>query len=330
MKSFIALLILSSPLVGNTLPAEQRKTNKLMQATLSPVQKYLQESSAVFYDAKKRTPFIYGTIVSADGLILTKASELDEVEEFYLRVGSERYKEPTILNKNETWDLALIKIDAENLIPVKLDGDSEVALGTWIVSNGASDRKTRRPRPGIISANKREIKGGSPAVLGVGFRMEDKKVTITMVSEGSGAEKAGLQKNDLIIGFEEKEIEDDKEFIKLLKEKSAGDIVKLKVKRGDEELDFEVELMPRHKLYGGVQSRNDSMSGDFSERRSSFPMVLQHETMLSARSVGGPLFTLEGKFLGMNIAAANRVEAFAIPVENLSSVLAEMKAASGL
>ncbi len=59
-------------------------------------------------------------------------------------------------------------------------------------------------------------------------------------------------------------------------------------------------------------------------------MVLQHETMLSARSVGGPLFTLDGRFLGMNIAAANRVEAFAIPVENLKSSLSEMKIASGL
>ena len=95
-------------------------------------------------------------------------------------------------------------------------------------------------------------------------------------------------------------------------------------------MELDVELMARHKLFGGPQSRNDSMSGDFSERRSSFPMVLQHETMLSARSVGGPLFTLDGRFLGMNIAAANRVEAFAIPVEHLSSVLSQMKTASGL
>jgi S1-C subfamily serine protease len=54
-------------------------------------------------------------------------------------------------------------------------------------------------------------------------------------------------------------------------------------------------------------------------------MVLQHEVMLSARSVGGPLFTLEGKFLGMNIAAANRVESYAIPVENLSELFQRLK-----
>lgn len=330
MKIIITSIILCLSVLGNTLPSEQRKTNKSMQATLSPVQKYLQESSAVFYDSKKRVPFVYGTIVSSEGLILTKASELDEVEEFYIRIGAERYKEPTILNKNETWDLALVKIEAEGLIPVKLDGNSEVELGTWTVSNGASDRKTRRPRPGIISANKREIKGGSPAVLGVGFKMEDDRITITKITEDSGAERAGLEKGDLIIGFDGKEVGDDKEFIELLKAKAAGEVVKLKVQRDGEVLELDVELMARHKLFGGPQSRNDSMSGNFSERRSSFPMVLQHETMLSARSVGGPLFTLDGRFLGMNIAAANRVEAFAIPVEDLSSSLSKMKAASGL
>jgi len=323
MKIFIITSILCSSLLGNTLPSEQRKTNKLMQATLSPVQKYLQESSAVFYDSQKRVPFVYGTIVSQEGLILTKASELDNVGEFYVRVGKERYKETTVLSKNESWDLALVKIEAEELTPVKLDGSSEVSLGTWTVSNGASDRKIRRPRPGIISANRRQIKG-ERGILGIVFKMEDDKITITKVVEESGAEKAGLKKDDLIIGMEGKDLSDDKEFKKEMKEKFAGDSITLKIQRGDEILDIEASLMPP------PETRNDSMSGNYSERRSDFPMVLQHETMLSARSVGGPLFTLDGHFLGMNIAAANRVEAFAIPVENLRSVLSEMKEASGL
>ena len=324
MKVLLTLMIAAVPLLGNTLPSEQRKTNKMMQAALSPVQKYLQDSSAVFYDSKKRTPFIYGTVVSADGLILTKASELDQVDEFNLRVGTERYKEAKILNKNETWDLALVKVDAEGLIPVDLESDSEISMGTWTVSNGATSLRFRRPRPGIISANKREVKGGDPGVMGISFKMKDERITITRVVEKSGAEDAGMQEGDQIIGFEGVKISDDKEFLKLMKEKSAGDEVSVKVQRDEEVLELTVKLQER------PMSRNDSMSGLISKRRSDFPMVLQHETMLSKKSVGGPLFTLDGKFLGMNIAAANRVEAFAIPVENLGTVLSEMKAASGL
>jgi serine protease Do len=101
-------------------------------------------------------------------------------------------------------------------------------------------------------------------------------------------------------------------------------VIKLKVKRAEETLDFEVELMARHKLFGGTQNRNDQLSGgetQQSPRRTGFPMVLQHETTLSRRTVGGPIFTLDGEFVGMNIAAANRVEVFAIPVEELAKIV---------
>ncbi|MEN8680352.1 MAG: hypothetical protein ABF391_09910, partial [Akkermansiaceae bacterium] len=62
-----------------------------------------------------------------------------------------------------------------------------------------------------------------------------------------------------------------------------------------------------------------------SARRTGFPMVLQHETMLNRNTVGGPVFTLDNQFVGMNIAAVNRVEAFAIPGKELSEIVAELK-----
>ena len=54
-------------------------------------------------------------------------------------------------------------------------------------------------------------------------------------------------------------------------------------------------------------------------------MVLQHETMLNRNTVGGPVFTLDNQFVGMNIAAVNRVEAFAIPGQELSELVAELR-----
>ncbi|MDB4296295.1 hypothetical protein N9940_01770 [bacterium] len=86
---FLAAL-LSGPVSGNTLPSEQRKNNKLIQAVLSPVQVSLQTSSAAFYNDADRRSFLYGTVVSPDGYILTKASELEEVEGFSTRVGEKK------------------------------------------------------------------------------------------------------------------------------------------------------------------------------------------------------------------------------------------------
>lgn len=306
-----------APLAANSLPSEQRKNNKLVQAVLEPIRVALQKSSAVFYSSEDRKSFIFGTVISKDGLILTKASELEEVKEYTVRVDEENFREVEIMATDEVWDLALVKVEASDLTPVTWASSSDLEHATWVVSNGATTRKYRRPRIGMISANKREIVGGHPAVLGVGLKAEEGGVKVTMVTEKSGAEVAGVEKDDLITAIDDTEVTKVEELQSLLKRYEVGDSPVLKIIRDKESLEFTVELLARHKLYGGKQNRNDAMSGEFSPRRTGFPMVLQHEITLSRRSVGGPLLNFKGECVGMNIAMANRVENYAIPVENL-------------
>lgn len=319
MKTPFTLIIIASFCFAsaNSLPSEQRKNNKLVQAALDPVRLALQESSAVFYNNSDRRPFIYGTVVGADGLILTKASELAEVEEFSVRVNEENFSEAQIIATDEIWDLALVKVKATALLAVTWAPSSDIAHGTWVVSNGATTRRYRRPRVGVISANKREIPGGHTAVLGVGLKNAEGGVRITSVTKDSGAEKAEVKKGDVIIEIDGVSMKGIDELKAVLSKRGVGDVLNLKIKREEEIFELKVELMARHKLYGGVQSRNDSMSGEFSPRRTGFPMVLQHETTLSRRSIGGPLLDFEGRCIGMNIAMVNRVENYAIPVEQL-------------
>ncbi len=326
---FLALLAFGAASASaNTLPSEKRKNGALIQKALAPVQVSLQESSAAFYNNETSRPFLYGTVVGANGLILTKASELDEVKDYHIRVGTKKYRVSEQLARNDTWDVALVKIEAEGLRAVNLSHVDEVEHGTWLVSNGATERRFRRPQPGIVSANKREIPGGTPAVLGVGLSMKDDALLVGTVAEGSGAEKAGIKEGDHLKIVDGIEIKDRENFIEHLRGKSLGELIQLKLKRGEESLEVEVEMMARHKLYPPVLSRNDQLSGGAakqSARRIGFPMVIQHETRLTRRTVGGPLFTLEGEFVGMNIAAVNRVEAFAIPAKELGEVLKELK-----
>ena len=44
---------------------------------------------------------------------------------------------------------------------------------------------------------------------------------------------------------------------------------------------------------------------------------------MTTADIGGPLLDLEGKLIGINIARANRVEFFAIPIEHVKQVLKE-------
>jgi serine protease Do len=261
-------------------------------------------------------------------LILTKLSELEEVKDYIVRVGTKKYRSPKLLARDDVWDVALVKIEAEGLRAVDFSSPVDLSHGTWIVSNGATERRFRRPRPGIVSANKREIPGGSPAVLGVALEAKDESLLVGEVSEKSGAAKAGVKKGDQLLQVDGNLIKDQDGFIEYLSAKSPGDVIKLKVGRGEETLEFEVELMARHKVYEASADRNVQLSGGpkkISARRSGFPMVIQHDSMLDRWMVGGPVFTLDGKFVGLNIAVVNRVEAFAIPSKELKEVLEGLK-----
>ena len=71
MRIFIFIFAFLLPLAANSLPSEKRKNGPLIQDALSPVQVSLQESSAVFYNNETSKAFLYGTVVSDDGLIMT-------------------------------------------------------------------------------------------------------------------------------------------------------------------------------------------------------------------------------------------------------------------
>ena len=58
---------------------------------------------------------------------------------------------------------------------------------------------------------------------------------------------------------------------------------------------------------------------DKSGRRDGFPTVIPHDADLTPENCGGPLFDLEGKFVGLNIARNSRVRSYAIPASRVGT-----------
>ncbi|MCP5532013.1 MAG: trypsin-like peptidase domain-containing protein [Akkermansiaceae bacterium] len=305
------------------LPSNLRKTGAEVVSAFEPQRAAMQKCSAVLVSGRKE--LVYGVVVSSDGLILTKASEVQGITDLEATVDRTRYKDAKVIAIDPVWDVALVKVDAEGLEPVTYAPTSAVPQGTWVVMNGATTRRSRRVLAGIISANAREIPAEGGAALGVALS-GDKKLEIGKVQEGSGAEDAGLKKGDVIIeiaGAKVKKIEDIAE---VLKDRKAGTVVKIRYERDGGEFEAEVRLAAKGELFGDeMQSRNDVMSGDFSKRRSGFPKVLQTDIICYSHSVGGPLLDLDGRCLGMNIARANRAETFVIPLEELKEIDARLR-----
>lgn len=312
------------------LHADERINGKLVWQAFEPQRLVLQESSAVIYtDGRSRIKTLYGTVVSSEGHIMTKASEIEGKSTVTLRVGRELFEDVKLLGVDPQWDIALLKVESDKkFTPVELVVDRDAEQGYWVISNGSTTRSQRRVRVGIISAITREIKSAtSKVILGIQLGTEkDEELLIKKVSEKTGAEKAGLKPGDTLLMAGGVELKDRSDLMKAMTGKKPGELLPVEVMREGKKMKFEVELMPRE---GGPRmTRNDMMSGgelSLSKRRDGFPRVIHHDTPLTRESVGGPLLDLSGKCIGMNIARASRVATFAIPARELRSIFEDLR-----
>jgi serine protease Do len=279
--------------------------------------------STVEVICKDRTVAL-GTIVKADGLILTLASELDGTPT--VRLSDGRRLEAKVVGREGRFNLALLKVDAQGLTPVEWKPSKEVAVGSWAVSVGTGKNPVA---VGVVSVPMRKInlsKGGSAGpdnkgYLGVNLAPGADRVQIVAVSKGSGADKAGMKAGDIIIGVAGKDVTDGDSLQSIMKDLKLGDKVDVKVRRGESELDLKITLGPRPL---SNNEKQNLMGGKLSKVKSGFPVILQHDSVVKPDECGGPLVDLEGKTIGINVARAGRTESYAIPTEAVLPLLDEL------
>ena len=100
-----------------------------------------------------------GFIVSRDGYILTNDHVVDGSDQVTVRLLDRREFKARVVGTDPNTDLAVLKIDADNLTPAPL-GDSEAArVGEWVlaVGNPLGDNLTFTVTSGIISAKGRSL-----------------------------------------------------------------------------------------------------------------------------------------------------------------------------
>jgi len=270
-----------------------------------------------------------GTIVTADGLILTKASELRGAVSVKLNDGSVFDAEIVSLHKQT--DLALLRIDSKDLKPVAFADSKNVPTGNWLAAAGLGALPTA---VGIVSVMTRDLSGGSDVemlnqnrgFIGILLGREDDPAGGAKVdgfSSNSGAQKAGLKAGDTIFELNGKSVAGSDSLRALLEDSKPGDKVKVKVRRKAETFDFTITLGKGEPNRSDIQN---SMGGELSGRRGGFPTVLQTDMILDPKNIGGPIVDLDGKVLGISIARAGRVETWILPSETIRPLLVDMRA----
>jgi S1-C subfamily serine protease len=320
-------VILGAILLGPThgqqnLGTDFRMTGRTTLAAFEAQRQVLQQSSAVISIGQEE--IAYGVVISADGHVLTKASELREKANLTVTVDQQRFGKVDVISTDEQWDVALLKINATNLVPITYTSATDTPQGTWVVVNGATSRTQRRANIGIISANPREIQPSGGLALGIVIKNTSTRLEIEKITPGGGAHEAGLMAGDLIIAVDDMPLAKIDDLSSALDRHKAGDRVHITFTRKGKTSNASARLTAKTELFDISANANDEMSGDFSKRRSGFPGVIQHSVMGNRQTMGGPVIDLHGHCIGMNIARASRAETFAIPCAELKELAERM------
>lgn len=270
-----------------------------------------------------------GFVLTADGYVVTNNHVVSGSDTVKVKLfGGEEY-EAKVIGTDATNDVALLKIEAENLACVSVADSDKIEVGEQVIAIGNPlGELTNTMTVGYISALDREINtdgtpinmlqtdaainsgnSGGPLfdmngnVIGIttakysgatstgvyiesinfaipindamrivydlqqygyvkgraylGITLKDLDSTtasnyglpvgpiIQTVTEGSCSEKAGMQPQDIVIGFEDKEITCYTDLVSALAKKRAGDTVTVKVFRAGAEVDLTITLDER-------------------------------------------------------------------------------------
>lgn len=311
-----ALLSLSSvALAQRVLPQSRLKNGTAVRGAFRSVVANARRSTVAIYSGGKQIAL--GTVVDSEGYILTKASRM--TGNLHVKVG-DHMPEAHIVGLSKEDDLALLKVNVNSLMPVKWSKTGKLKLGQWVATVGVG---TVPVSVGVVSVQPRRIKP-LPPMLGVSIEDHAEGALVLNVSPGSGADKAGLKKGDIITWIAGAIVKNRVSLANEIRRYRPGDTLQLKIRRKNNVMNIKAtlgsSLDPRSR-----RAIQNSMGGRLSKRAFGFPLALQHDSYLQPEECGGPIVDLKGHVVGINIARSGRTESYAIPSSRILKLLPEMK-----
>jgi serine protease Do len=94
--------------------------------------------------------------LSADGLIMTNAHVVDGADELIVTLTDRREFKAKLVGTDKRTDVALVKIEANGLSPVKIGDVERLRVGEWVMAIGSPFGLDNTVTAGIVSAKKRD------------------------------------------------------------------------------------------------------------------------------------------------------------------------------
>ncbi len=133
-----------------------------------------------------------GVVISPDGYIVTNNHVVENARKIEVTFNDKHKREATIIGSDPTTDIALIKVEADNLEYLSFGDSDKVRIGEWVLAVGNPFNLTSTVTAGIVSAKARNIN-----ILGEGT-IESFIQTDAAVNPGNSGGALVNTKGDLI------------------------------------------------------------------------------------------------------------------------------------
>ena len=100
-----------------------------------------------------------GIIISKDGYILTNNHVVAGADEISIRLSDRRVLDAKLIGGDELSDLALLKVDGDDLPVVELGNSDKLKVGEWVLAIGSPFGFEHSVTAGIVSAKGRNLSG---------------------------------------------------------------------------------------------------------------------------------------------------------------------------
>ncbi|HIU54396.1 MAG TPA: Do family serine endopeptidase [Candidatus Gallibacteroides avistercoris] len=109
------------------------------------------------YSQQPRIGMGSGVIITKDGYIVTNNHVIKESDELEVTLNDNRTFNAKVIGTDEATDLALLKIEAEDLPIVKMGDSDKLKVGEWVLAVGNPFQLNSTVTAGIVSAKARNV-----------------------------------------------------------------------------------------------------------------------------------------------------------------------------
>ena len=155
LPEFTRLVKQASPAVVNITATREASGSRFQGRQFQELPEFFRR----YYDNTPRPSAGSGFIISEDGYILTNNHVVEDADEILVALSDRREREATLVGADKLSDLALLKIDADDLPTVKLGKSEKLEVGEWVVAIGSPFGFEHSVTAGIVSAKGRSLPG---------------------------------------------------------------------------------------------------------------------------------------------------------------------------